>query len=345
MKILVVLGTRPEIIRLAPTIKALKQVCDVRILFTGQNYAKNLSTDIFKDPLLLSAYTEYDCLNIGEQNSFFTQFGPMVEGIFKYALKHEFQKFLILGDTNTSLAAAIVARKMGIPIYHMEAGNRCYDYNSPEETNRLLIDSITDVHMCYTKFAKQNLLNEGVPQNRIHVIGNPMAEFSALHTRGERNHVLVTFHRQENMRYVSNIIQALEEVADSIKVICCLHPRAINNIYSKHPNIEIIPSVNFSKFIVLQRNSAVIVTDSGTVCEEACMLGVPSVIIRNTTERPELFDVGSTILCHPNNRYGMEQIIKMQIKADRPDGIPEEYEYQKVSEKVRNIVLGKGNYI
>ena len=253
-------------------------------------------------------------------------------------------KVLILGDTNSALFTALAAVKLNIPIYHMEAGNRCFDNNSPEEANRKLIDSIADVHMCYTHHSVQNLIYEGVPKERIHTIGNPMAEFEEFHyPESSEETILATFHRQENDEYVTNIIAALSCFTEEYEVIACMHPRYIDRV--EGAGFTVMPSVNFSDFVKLEKNAKVIVTDSGTVCEEAAMLGIPSVILRNTTERPELFDCGNTILVGGHDVDRIIRGIYAQLESPENGEIPMEYDYQQVSLKVRNIIVGKGNFV
>lgn len=344
MKIAVIMGTRPEIIRLYHTVKALP---DKTIYWTGQNFAKNLSTDIFNDPLLSDAYSNVVMLSTNEREDFGGQFSAMVEQLYAELLFNRPNKVLILGDTNSSLAGALIAKKLGLPVYHMEAGNRCYNPYSPEEVNRKIIDSIADVHMCYTQHAKQNLLSEGVPQNRIHVIGNPIAEFKEFHYSfpATPKHILVTCHRQENLKYLKNILKALQELGETHKVIACIHPR-YNDGFRGWQGIETIPSVSFSQFIKLEKESKLIITDSGTVCEEAALLNIPCLIIRKTMERPELFDAGSCIL---TNIESSVQIVEdaHQLLKEEPVvyALPREYDYSRVSQRVKNILLGKGNFI
>jgi len=345
MKIAVIMGTRPEIIRLYHTVKILPETT---IYWTGQNFSPNLSDDIFKDPLLNDAYKNVIKLSTENTQSFCTQFSIMITQLNIQLSQNRPDKVLILGDTNSSLAGALVAKKMGIPVYHMEAGNRCYNPRSPEEINRKLIDSIADVHMCYTEHAKKNLLAEGVPQNKIHVIGNPIAEFKILHDKPlwteEKDIILVTCHRQENEPYINNLRYALEDFSKYAKIVACIHPR-FNDYFRGYPKITCIPSVSFSEFIKLQKRALVIVTDSGTVCEEAAILGVPCVIIRETMERPELFDYGTCILSGIKRTDEIYAAIKIQAVNKNNWEIPIEYRYSKVSEKVKNIILSKGNYI
>lgn len=344
MKLAIIMGTRPEIIRLYHTVKALPEAT---VYWTGQNFEKNLSEDIFNDPILKDAYNNVVMLSTQNTQGFHAQFGIMINELFLALSKNIPDKVLILGDTNSSLAGALVAKKMGIPVYHMEAGNRCYNPKSPEEVNRRLIDSIADIHMCYTKHAKQNLLSEGIPQNRIHVIGNPIAEFSILQEnaflRCMGEHVLVTCHRQENEPYLKNLVTALQDISRLTKVVACIHPRYVD-YFRKCQEITCIPSVPFSEFVELQKRASVIVTDSGTVCEEAALLRVPCVIIRETMERPELFDYGTCILSGIKSTKNIHKAIESQLVNTCGWNLPEEYEYSRVSNVVKNIILSKGNY-
>ncbi len=346
MKIAIIMGTRPEIIRFYHTVKTLS---NKTIYWTGQNFEKNLSDEIFNDKILKDAYEDIIKLSTQKTQSFCAQFGLMINELHNALTQQLPDKVLILGDTNSSLAGALVAKKLGLPLYHMEAGNRCYNPESPEEVNRKLIDSITDVHMCYTEQAKKNLLFEGVPQNRIHVIGNPIAEFDTFHKDvclQDRKHILVTCHRQENEKYIKNLIHVLKDSSISFeKIIACIHPR-FNDYFRGYPEIKCIPSVSFSEFIKLQKSAKIIITDSGTICEEAAILRIPCVIIRETMERPELFDYGTCILSGIKNTEDIFNAIRTQLlNKYNTWNLPPEYNYQKVSEKVKNIVLSKGNYI
>jgi len=341
MKCLVILGTRPEAIRLYHTIKELNPY---KIFWTGQNFSKNLSTDIIQDPRFDNIYKDMVLSSI-EETDFFQQFTKMLLNIDSFIKQCSPDKILILGDTNSSLAAALAAKKNDIPLYHMEAGNRCYNPKSPEEINRRMIDSIADVHLCYTKFAKQNLLNEGVPLNKIHVIGNPMAEFPELHSYDtkEKSQVLVTLHRKENEEYLPNLLNFFNSLNSKVKVKLVLHPRYYKFFTEKFT--DVVPSVNFSDFVKLQQESSLIITDSGTVCEEAAILKKPCLIIRETTERPELLELGSTILGDIKNTDNLLSSSDALLNLTRDWDLPDEYKYQKVSKKVKTILLSKQNYI
>ena len=342
MKIAIVLGTRPEIIRLYHIVK---EIPNKTLYWTGQNFEKNLSDDIFEDAWLKDAYVDIVKLSTNNEREFFQQFSQMSLNLSSQFISNAPDKVLILGDTNSSLAGALVSKKLGLPLYHLEAGNRCYDPYSPEEVNRKLIDSITDVHLCYTHYAKQNLISEGIPRNQIHVVGNPIAEFKELHQLStEKKHILVTCHRQENHKHLNSICEALERLGLENKVIACIHPRYVT-AFSNIPNVTCIPSVPFSRFVELQKQAKVIVTDSGTVCEEAAMLQKPCVIIRRTMERPELFDYGTCVLSGVEQAEHIVDAVNSQLNNEFKWELPSEYKYSKVSFKVKNILLGKGNYI
>ena len=334
MKIAIILGTRPEIIRLYHTVKALP---DKSIYWTGQNFEKNLSDDIFND--FKDAYQDnIKFLSTDGEVEFSKQFSKMLVFLTVELNTERPDKVLVLGDTNSSLAGALTAKKLGIPLYHLESGNRCHDPRSPEEINRRMIDSISDVHLCYTEHARQNLLAEGVPHNKIHVVGNPIAEFPELYGRTlAKEHILITCHRAENKPHIAHILSSLEELAKTNKVIACLHPRYINQFISS--SIEVIPSVPFFQFLDLQARASVIITDSGTVCEEASILGKPCVVIRSTMERPELFDSGGTVLSF-DIINSVNELLKTECFWNTP------YSNIKATSKiVKNILLGKGNYI
>jgi UDP-N-acetylglucosamine 2-epimerase (non-hydrolysing) len=353
---MVIMGTRPEIIRLYHTIETLRPEF---LVWTNQNYSKNLKEEIFFDP----AFPLYKDIVVGltdikfiadnsEISSIFSVgFSSMIQFIDKAIEKNKPKKILILGDTNTSLAGALMAKKHGIQLFHMEAGNRCYNPESPEECNRKMIDAITDIHLCYTDFSKQNLLQEGVPLNRIHVIGNPISEidiYTKPSTHSVTSSALFDIHRAENEKYLYDILLAASKLNKSLML---LHPRYEKKVKDKvkecgWKNIEVGPSVGFTEFIKHQRSSALVITDSGTVCEEAAIVGRPCIILRETMERPELLEMGSTVLCHPKDWEGVLEAYSELVNKDTLNWeVPVWYRPQKISKKVKNILLSKGNYI
>lgn len=342
MTTMIGLGTRPELIRLFHTVKAVNPDY---LFWTGQNFAPNLSTEIIGDPRFEGVYDDMVMHSTGDAQQFKTQFGSMLEASMNFMEERKITKLLILGDTNSCLALALGARKLGIPIYHMEAGNRCHDRRSPEETNRRMIDSIADVHMCYTTFAKQNLIDEGFPSNTIHVTGNPMAEFSELFKQDieQKRQVLITLHRAENWRYIDNLKTLFSwlKKEKGLEIVPVLHPRYLENFQ----DFNAVPSVNFSDFVQMQQESALIITDSGTVCEEAAMMRKPCLVARRTMERPELMESGSTILGRMDDPEMLKKSCEILLSLDTDWEIPEAYLPQKVSQKVQTIFAGGGNFV
>ena len=268
---------------------------------------------------------------------------------------------MILGDTNSALSA-IVCRRVGIPIYHMEAGNRCFDKKVPEELNRKIVDSISDFNLPYTRLSKENLLHDGVAKEKIYVVGNPINEVLIKNNKYIReslildrerlvpySYILSTFHRSENVDTedrLRSIISGLENVATHFnkQVYCSIHPRTKNKIekfeITHSKNLHFMTPLGFHDFVKLEQYAHLIITDSGTVVEEACILGIPSVVIRDTTERPELIEVGSCILSslNPDDVLRCSRIIKQR---DTKWIIPEEYTYEDTSDRVIQILTGE----
>ena len=335
------IGTRPEAIRLFHTVKLLKPYT----LWTGQNFSQNLSTDILEDSRFEGAYSSIHYNSTGQATDFVPQVTSMMAAVSKHLQRSKAHKMLVLGDTNSALASCLVAKKAGVPIYHMEAGNRCHNPASPEEVNRKLIDSIADVHLCYTDFAKQNLLDEGVRSNSIHVIGNPIAEFEELHEHTTKSEfVLVTIHRQENEQYLSKIKTVLKQIRlEGCSVKLVLHPRYIKDF--KDCGFDVTPSVNFSKFIELQKKALLVITDSGTVCEEAAILKKPCIVMRESMERPELLEIGNTVLADMKQPFNTVEAFKYLLKNSTITELPKWYKHQQVSKKVASILKGAVNCV
>jgi UDP-N-acetylglucosamine 2-epimerase (non-hydrolysing) len=354
VKVVTVLGTRPEIIRLSRLIPLLDELCDHTLIHTGQNYDPNLS-DVFFEQLGLRAPN----LNLRIQGaSFGFQVGKImgrIEGAIEGA-----DRFLVLGDTNSALSA-FVAKRMGIPVYHMEAGNRCYDDRVPEEVNRRVIDACSDVLLPYTNRSRDNLLAEGYPARRIHVTGNPIwevLEFYRAKVRDLANvrsyeeggpFFLATFHRAENVdnpERLGKIVTALGRLAEAHKtrVLISVHPRTrqrINELLGSAPNrdrLSWLDALPFFEFVWLEQKAQLVLTDSGTVQEECCMFGVPCVTLRDTTERPETIDCGSNVLSgvEPGRVLETAKVALSSCSWDYPAG----YHEVDVSDRVAKIVLG-----
>jgi UDP-N-acetylglucosamine 2-epimerase (non-hydrolysing) len=356
MKLLTILGTRPEIIRLSRIIPRLDTVCQQVIVHTGQNYDSNLN-DIFFQQLGVRQPDHF----LNAKGSFGQQIGGILTRIEDILLKETPDKFLVLGDTNSSLAA-VMAKRLAIPVYHMEAGNRCYDDRVPEEVNRRIIDHASDVLLPYTERSRQNLLREGIESRKIYVTGNPIFEVIRYYdARIEqsrilsdlkiepRQYFLVTMHRAENVDIKERLMGltaalSLLQQAYRLPVIISTHPRTKARlkefgVISDNPGIHFLPPFGFFEFINLEKNALCVLSDSGTVQEECAILKVPNVTIRDVTERPETLECGSNILSS-----AIPEIILRCVRTVLNRGghwsPPGEYLMENVSETVVRILLG-----
>ncbi|MBT9139342.1 MAG: UDP-2,3-diacetamido-2,3-dideoxy-D-glucuronate 2-epimerase [Syntrophomonadaceae bacterium] len=357
MKVMTVLGTRPEIIRLSLIIKKLDRYCDHILVHTGQNFEESLNAIFFTDLKLREP--DY---HLGVRgNSFAEQIGKIIIEMGKVILKEKPERILILGDTNSGLTS-IVAKRMGIPVFHMEAGNRCFDDRVPEEVNRRIIDHSSTVLLPYTYRSKENLLNEGIKRQAIHVIGNPIYEviehyakeiensqiLGKLNVRPQK-YFLVTMHRAENVddeARLKNLLLSLDEINKkyALPVICSLHPRTKNKIQQfglkiSNENIRLLKPFGFFDFVSLEKQASCVITDSGTVQEECCIFRVPNITIRDVTERPETLESGSNMLTSvsPDLILKALEVVLNEKCAWEP---PPEYLAQNVSSKVVKIILG-----
>ena len=354
-KILTILGTRPEIIRLSRIIPKLDTVSKQIVLHTGQNYNSNLN-DIFFNELNIRLP---DIVIESKAETLAEQLGKIFLGIENAILKHQPDKVLMLGDTNSSIGALICTR-YGVPVYHMEAGNRCYDLTVPEEINRRIIDATSTINMPYTNLSRENLLREGMANNKIFVTGNPINEVLTYYSDRidssnvldrlnlqNKNYIIVTAHRAENVDVDSrlkSIFKALNQVARQHKVVFSCHPRTKEKLNKSgiivDANIIIREPFGFFDFVNLEKNSMLAITDSGTVQEEMCLLGIPTVTIRDSTERPE------TVWCGSNVVSGLEadDIIRCTEHMINFSGTwipPTEYTRTDVSNTVVNILMSK----
>lgn len=315
MKIAVVLGTRPEIIKMSPVIRELqKRNADFFILHTGQHYSYNLDRVFFEQLKLPQA--KYN-LEVGA-GSHAEQTAKILIGVEKILQEESPDVVLVEGDTNSVLGGALAASKLHIKVGHVEAGLRSYDRAMPEEINRTLTDHCSDYLFAPTEKAKAILLGEGIPKEKIFVTGNTIVDAVYQHLElamksedilGSLNlipnkYFLVTLHRQEsvdNRGRLASILQGLNEVATefNLPVIYPIHPRSrkmMSKFNLKPRNLKLIEPLDFLSFLQLENNARLILTDSGGVQEEACVLGIPCVTMRDSTERPETLEVGSNIL-------------------------------------------------
>ncbi|MFX0134626.1 MAG: non-hydrolyzing UDP-N-acetylglucosamine 2-epimerase [Candidatus Hodarchaeota archaeon] len=314
MKISIVLGTRPEIIKMSPVVRECKRRgLDYFILHTGQHYSYNMDRVFFEHLGLPEARHNLD---VGS-GSHAEQTGRMLIGIEKVLIGESPDVVLVEGDTNTVLAGALAAYKLGIKVGHLEAGLRSYDRRMPEEVNRILTDHCSDYLFAPTEKSWMILLGEGLAEEKVFVTGNTIVDAvyqnleiaeqkgRALGELGlnRRGYFLATVHRQENVddeKRFSSILKGLESISEyfGVPVVYPVHPRAKKMMkrFQFNPNLNLIEVVDFLTFLQLERWARLILTDSGGVQEEACILGVPCVTLRDNTERPETLDVGSNVL-------------------------------------------------
>ncbi|KGX92425.1 UDP-N-acetylglucosamine 2-epimerase [Pontibacillus halophilus JSM 076056 = DSM 19796] len=357
MKVMTVLGTRPEIIRLSLIINKLDQLADEHILVhTGQNFTRTLS-DVFFEQL---GVRKPDYILFQERLSLGSQLARMYEKLEEIMEAEEPDRVLVLGDTNSGLSA-ILAERMGIPVVHMEAGNRCFDLEVPEEKNRRVIDAVSTLNLPYTPGSRENLLREGVPTDRIYISGNPIYEVLSHYQKEidrdaildtlklkQGDYFLVTIHRAENVDYedrLHEIVRGLNLVADTHqkRLITSLHPRTKSKLESSpltlHPLVELHEPFGFFSFVKLEKHAACVLTDSGTVQEECCLFHVPTVTVRKTTERPETIQCGSNMLTGID-AANMLTCVDVMMNQPRNWAFPDGYADEQVSQKVLKLLLG-----
>lgn len=362
IKLVTVLGTRPEIIRLSSTIKKLDKYFEHIVINTNQNYDYELNKIFFEDLKLRKA--NYD-LNIKDISA--------VAVISKILLKVDLllkkikpDAFLVLGDTNSSLAA-YAAKRNKIPIFHIEAGNRCFDENVPEEINRKIIDNIADINLTYSKFAKQNLLSEGFSSGKIIIVGSPLKEVfndnkvniikSKILTKlklKKNNFFLVSFHREENVKDL-NKIKKFEKILNflaekyKLKIIVSTHPKTKsilekNNI--KFNNyIRLLKPLNYSDYVKLQISSKLIFSDSGSISEEASIIGLNALNIRENQERHEAFEEFGTPLVGLDIEKITYAIKLLENEPKNKRKIVQDYNEDNFSSKIVNIILSHINFV
>ncbi len=356
MKVVTVLGTRPEIIRLARVIPVLDERCDHVLVHTGQNFDPSLSEVFFRDLRLRAPDHHLGVCATG----FGDQVGQILGAVEPVLTAERPDRLLILGDTNSGLTA-LVGKRLGIPVFHMEAGNRCFDDRVPEEVNRRVIDHSSDVLMPYTRRSRDNLLAEGIEARRIHVIGNPIleviraceAEIEASEVLGRlglarESYFLATLHRAENVddeSRLARLIDGLQRVraAHELPVVVSTHPRTRARLDELglvvDEGVHFAEPFGFFDFVALERAARCVLTDSGTVQEECCIFRVPNVTLRDATERPETLDCGSNILAG-SDPDAIVRCVQLALERRGDWDPPVEYLARRVSATVANIVLG-----
>lgn len=364
LKVMTIIGTRPEIIRLSSVINKLEasKAIDHILVHTGQNYDYELNEVFFEDFKLkkpdyfLNAATGSPTETIG---NILIAIDPILEKVQPEAV-------LILGDTNSCLCA-IAAKKRKIPIFHMEAGNRCFDQRVPEETNRKIVDHIADINLTYSSIAREYLLREGLPADRIIKTGSPM--FEVLESRKEEinnsnildklnlkknQYFLVSAHREENINSEENFENLMNTLNELVKVydlpvIISTHPRTLKMINQQKieldKKIKLMKPLGFNDYVRLQKDAKGVLSDSGTISEETSILGLKSLNIRETHERPEAFEEGTVIMSGLKKDNILRSLKLIEEKTCEKTRIVQDYNVPNVSEKVLKIILSYTDYI
>ena len=360
LKVMTILGTRPEIIRLSCVMSLLDKYVDHKIVHTGQNYDYELNEIFFEE---LNVRKPDYFLGV-DPSSLGTVLGNILISIEKILMDERPDAVLILGDTNSSIAG-IMAKRLKIPIYHMEAGNRCFDLNVPEEINRKIIDHISDFNLVYTEHARRHLLSEGLPHRRIYLTGSPMKEVLLTHMVKiqsskildelgliENEYFVVSIHREENVDNKENLsllIESLELIQDTYKkpLVVSTHPRTRKRLEALsrvglHDNIRFSTPFGFFDYNHLQMNAFCAISDSGTISEESSILAFPAITVRNAMERPEAMDTGNIIITglKPNTIVQSIKIVTNEKEFLRHHSIPPEYEVENVSRRVVKLIIG-----
>ncbi len=355
LKVMAIVGTRPEIIRLSCVLTLLDKHVNLVLVHTGQNYDYELNEIFFND---LGIRKPDHFLN-ADVSSLGNTVGDIISKTEKVIKQEQPDAFLVLGDTNSCLSAYI-AKRLRIPIYHMEAGNRCFDINVPEEINRKIIDHIADFNLVYTEHARRHLLSEGLPHRRIYLTGSPMLEvLSTFKDKIDQSEILknlkleankyfvVSVHREENVDNHFNLIKILDILNAlakeyNIPVVVSTHPRARKQIdlleFKFDDRIMFLKPFGFFDYVKLQKNSFCVISDSGTISEESAILSFPAVTLRNALERPEAMDTGSIILTGIDAETVM-QAVSLSVAQDYKE-IPADYTIKNTSQRVLNLIVG-----
>ena len=357
MKVMTIFGTRPEIIRLSPVLKILDQHCAHTTVHTGQNYDESLSDIFIRDLEVRPPDVHFGVKSkkLGEQ------IGAILAKTDEVLDEYKPDKVLILGDTNSALAAIVAARR-GIPVFHMEAGNRCFDNRVPEEVNRRIIDHSSQILLPYTERSKENLVAEGIERERIYVTGNPIKEVLdifadrieasdalAKYAVKPFEYFLVTLHRAENVdveQRLEGIFRAFAQLGEKYgkKILVSVHPRTAEKlkqfgVKAASERINLLAPLGFFDFVKLEKNALAVLTDSGTVQEECAIFRVPNVTLRDVTERPETLEAGSNILSGAN-ADAIVGGVELAISQPANWTPPAEYLAENVAQTVAKIVLG-----
>ena len=356
LKVATILGTRPEIIRLAECIKLCDKYFEHILIHTGQNYDYELNEIFFED---LNLRKPDFFLNVAGKHLGET-IGNVISKSYEILSSEKPDALLVLGDTN-SVLSTIAAKRLKIPIFHMEAGNRCFDQNVPEEINRKLSDHISDINLTYTEHSRRYLLSEGFRKDHVFVTGSPLHEVlkknedkiqnsNIVERLGleKGNYIVVSAHREENIdlkNHFEILSEALNAVAEKYKmpIIFSTHPRTKKRMESSNitfnPLIKSVAPLGFFDYVNLQKNAYVVLSDSGTISEESAMMGFPAVSIRTSTERPEAVDAGTIVLGGVSKESMLNAIeITKELSINNNSQLPWEYQITNTSERIVKVI-------
>lgn len=357
LKLMTILGTRPEIIRLSEIIKKADKYFEHILVHTGQNWDYTLNKVFFDDLELREPDYYLDSVgnNLGET------IGNIISKSYEILEKEKPDALLLLGDTNSALSA-IAAKRLKVPIFHMEAGNRCFDQNLPEEINRKIVDHISDINLPYTENSRRYLLAEGLRKEHIFVTGSPMTEVLEINKEKIENsdilerlnlklnkYILLSTHREENVdkeETFNNLIESINEVAEVYKlpIIFSVHPRTQKKLKERkikfNSLVQEMKPFGFFDYCNLQKNSFCVLSDSGTLSEESAILEFPAISIRTSTERPEVIDKGNIILAgiKKDEVLSSLEIATEMFKTDNKKVKPYDYLDNNISDKVIKVI-------
>ncbi len=360
MRVCTVLGTRPEIIRLSRVMACIESTPGMEhvLVHTGQNYDYELNGVFFDD----LDVREPDYFLEVSRESVGRAYGDIIARSEEVFVKEKPDALLVLGDTNSALAA-IIAKRMHIPTFHMEAGNRSFDHNVPEEVNRKIVDHVSDINLVYTENARRHLLAEGKSHREVYVTGSPMKEVlnhqapkiaasTATADLGLEpgTFFVISAHREENVDHPARLQDLLEtlvalHVEFGHEVVVSLHPRTRKRLEALHGGADALegvrfhPPFGFSDYLRLQVDSACVLSDSGTIAEESSMLGFRAVTLRDSIERPEALDAGSMILAGLKARNVLTAVHARMSDPAQSTSVPAEYQITDTSLRVRNLIL------
>lgn len=364
LKVMTIVGTRPEIIRLARVIARLDEVTDHVLVHTGQNYDYELNEVFFQE---LDIPKPNHFLNAAGKTAAST-IGNTISKVDEVLDSEMPDAVLVLGDTNSCLSV-IPAKRRKIPVFHMEAGNRCFDFRVPEEINRRIVDHTSDVNMCYSEHARRYLISEGLPPDRVIKTGSPMREVlehyldkieaSDVHARLNLElgkYFTVSIHREENVdddEHLTSLVESLNALAEKYQypLVFSVHPRTRKRLedggHKLNPLIRALPPMGFFDYNSLQKNAFCTLSDSGTIAEEASILGFPAVTVREAHERPEGMDEGAVVMAGLTSDRILQsvELTRAQFDDVGPCRRPYDYDMPMVSWKVAKIILGYTDYV